>query len=186
MLSENHSARTQQTSHDDDDAKPPYGVIGEGTTESDQCSCHPSDGCCVGTDFPEYVDDGAHHLYGQGHHDDTTHEMRDMQQVHDIVAEEVAHNGDDIGNGASFPRSEFDPRPSLVFPIDSDETCGKKNGTEIDKAEYRQLVVQRQHTHIAEYEQEYESYGSQIERVENSTDHPGCKYDVSFSQFFSP
>ena len=112
--------------------------------------------------------------------------MRDVQQVHDIITEEVAHDGDDIRNGASFPRSELDQRPPLIFPLNSDEPCRKENSTEIDKAEYRQFVVQRQHTHITENEQEYESYGSQIKRVENGTDHPGCKYDVSFSQFFSP
>ena len=181
MLSQYHTGCTQQTGNDDKHAEPVNGIVGEGQ----QRTRHTADGRRVRTDFPPLVDDSADHLNDQRGHHDTRHEMRDAQQLHEIVADAVADNTDDIGHHATLLHTQFYQRPSLIAAIEMDEEGGKQYGAHIHQSDDLQFIGPRQQTQVTEYEQQNESYHGKVEGVENGTHQLGAQNDMSLSHLIS-
>ena len=97
MLPEDHPATAYHASNDQDQAKPPDGVEGKDDRKGKQGSREASDGSRVGGDFPPDIDECAKDLYDQCCNQDACHEMWNVKEGHDVIAEEIAKDGNDIG-----------------------------------------------------------------------------------------
>ena len=181
MLAQDHATGTEESCNDQHQAKPSHGVEGENLAEGKQSASHSSYGCGMGRDLPPGVDDGTDHLYEQRCHHNATHEMRDMECVHQIGTEKITPYGDDVGNGAAFSSTEFYEAPSLEMTVEADDEDRHHHCKEIDEQEDLNLEQPGQQVEVAEEKQRHQSYGRQIERSEDNTQQPGSQYQTFLS-----
>ena len=102
--------------------------------------------------------------------------MRYMHALHDIDADEIAEDRNDVGHHTALTLTEFDKSPTLVMAIETDEKRGKKDSEYIYKSKHHYLVRQWQKTQITERKQCYESHGGEVKGIENRAQHSRSQY----------
>ena len=162
MLAQNHAARAHNARQKKHQAEPPDGVKIEDKGEGEQPARHTADGGGMGGDGPADIDEGAEHLYGEGGDDDAVDDMGHVGDEHQVVAEEIAENGDDVGHHTPLLRAELEGFPARVLAVGVEQERGHKDGAEVDDEQHRELVAQREHGQIAEHEQRDQSHHGQV------------------------
>ena len=94
----------------------------------------------MGGNLPPHVDDGAHYLDEQCRHEDARHKAGDAQPRHEIIAGEVAEDGNGVGHHAALLDAYLQRRPALITVIEVDEQRGHEDGKQIDHAQHQQFV----------------------------------------------
>ena len=146
VLTQNHAACAHSSGQYEHEAEPPYGVEHEDEGESHECARYSTYGRCMGGYLPPCVDERAHNLYEQCRYEYANHEMRYVEQRHDVAACEVTHYGYDVRHGSPLLHSELMQGPSAVASVDTDEQCGRENGENVNQREHREFVLPWQQT----------------------------------------
>ena len=126
----------------------------------------------MGRDAPTDIDECTDDLDGKGSDDDAIDDMGHMGDQHQIIAEKIAKDRDDIGDDPSLLMAKLDGRPSSILTIGMEQKGGEEDGTEIDDEQHRELIPPRQHRQIAEREQRYQPHNGEIIGREKQAHHP--------------
>lgn len=153
MLSQHHSSRSYESSYQEAETEPPKGVESEDFGVCQQSARNASYGCGVRGNLEPYICYGADYLYEEGSEDDDAEEMREMEELHEVEAEEITRYGYDVRHHSSFPAYEFQYGPSLIPHVEMYEHRGQEDGEEIDHSEDEHLVLPMQEGKITEEEQ---------------------------------
>ena len=172
MLAQDHTAGSHYARKKDHHAKPPDGIEIEDKGKGEQSSRHAANGCRMGRDAPTNIDECTDDLDGKGSDDDAIDDMGHMGDQHQIIAEKIAKDRDDIGDDPSLLMAKLDGRPSRILTIGMEQKGGEEDGTEIDDEQHRELIPPRQHRQIAEREQRYQPHNRQIIGGEKQAHHP--------------
>ncbi len=162
MLAQDHTAGSHYARKKDHHAKPPDRIEIEDKGKGEQSSRHAANGCRMGRDAPTDIDECTDDLDGKGSDDDAIDDMGHMGDQHQIIAEKIAKDRDDIGDDPSLLMAKLDGRPSSILTIGMEQKGGEEDGTEIDDEQHRELIPPRQHRQIAEREQGYQPHNGEI------------------------
>ena len=152
VLAQYHATSAHETCENEENAEPPQRVEAEYLGEGKHATRYATDSCSVYRYLPPHIYDGANNLYHQCRHHYATHEMREMQVVHEVETGEIADDGDDVWHHSSFAGDEFQHRPSLIFPVEMDDHRRQEDGENIYDKQHRQLITPRQQVEITEQE----------------------------------
>jgi len=180
MLTQYHPARAHHTAYDNGETEPPLGIEAEDNGKGQYGSGHTPDGCRMSGDFVPHVHRGAENLYHQCCYEDAAHEMGYMKQVHQIVAGEIAEDGEDVGHHAPLLYSELQGCPSLMAAVGVDEQGRGEHREDIDHQEHKELVECRKDAQIAEHEQGQQTQNGKIEGREHHADDTRRENDIFF------
>ena len=158
MLTEDHPAGTQYACEDEHQTEPPHGIETEQLSKHKQRSCHTTYCCRMRGNLPPHVDQGTRHLDKQRCREDGTHKMRDVYQIHQVDAEEIAEDGDDVWHHTTLLMTEFDKTPPLITAIEMDEHRRQENGEHIHQREHLQLIRPRHQREVTEGKQCHQSH----------------------------
>ena len=131
VLPQNHTTGAQQPCYDNKQAQPPHRIEDKHCGKGQQSPRYPTNGCSMSADFPKQIDDGTHHLNGKRRHQYATHKMRYMEHVHEIVAKEITHDGNNVGHHAALLDTHLVECPPLIVAIETNEQGGKQHRTQV-------------------------------------------------------
>ena len=94
-------------------------------------------------DLPPHVDEGTDYLYEQGCRQDGSHEMGDMHHIHQVNAEEITEDGDDIRHHTALLMTQLYQIPALITTIEMDQHRRQQNREDIYQCQHLQLIGPR-------------------------------------------
>ena len=178
MLAQNHTTGAEDAGKDQYHAKPPHGIEAEELAEHEEGTGHTADSSHMGGDLPPYIDQRTDNLNKQGRRDHRSHEMGDMQQVHQIDAEEITEDGDHIWNDTALLDAELYQVPPLIATVEMDEHCGQQDGEHIDERQHLKLIGPRHLTEVTEHEQCHQPHQWQVEGGEQHAHDARCQNNI--------
>ena len=98
--------------------------------------------------------------------------MGNVEEIHQVDAEEIAEDGDDIRYHTALLMPQFDEGPSLISAVKMDKHCGQQNGEHVDEGEHLQLIGPGHQSEITEDKQCHHTYQRQIEGGEQHAYQP--------------